>query len=965
MNILAGYRSRFVVKTLLPTLLTIGLFLTSFFVVLIPQFEEIIYGRKREMIRELTNSAWNILDHWHQQEINGLISREQAQESAIMQIEKLRYGEGSKDYFWITDHAPIMIMHPYRPDLNGRSLSDFRDSYGKRLFVEMVRMVENSNEGFVDYTWQWKDDSTRIVPKLSFVKEYAPWMWIIGTGIYIEDVKVEMALLEQQITTISIAITITIVLLLLFIAFQNFRAENQRQKAEQDLHESREKYRALVETSTEGLMLVMADQEIFCNKTLYAMLGYSGGPADDLPFRELFLTPPKAELFDFEQFKIAPAKELKAEQVEAMIRTKGGDALNVLISISPITLLKEEGIVLSIKDISPKDQIASAHESSQGKYRTLANQLFVGVFRIAPTKEGKILEMNRAAETILGAAERNDLLNRKLLDFFDDAQEGRRFFDALFNEGIVRQRVAEIRRADGPKAFISFSAVLLRDEQGKAFACDGILEDISEQKRSESEREDVISDLRISINLLSQSITPFIETYPTCDMQASIGSAVQLMTRHQQDAVLVAGPDSAVIGIVTERDIRIRSSANQNQLETKVQAVMTSPLICAQAGSSVFDMLQLFTEKNISHAVIAGDDNKPIGIVHARNIQKAFYTSYLTFIQRIESLSSIRELRDYHSRLQQFVRMIIDNGSPVSEITRITTMISHALAKRILTLAMSEMGEPPVPFMFIELGSSGRKEQTLLTDQDNAIVYSDPPPELKETAEAYFLQLGERLCAGLDAIGYQFCKGGIMAKNAKWCQPLSTWKEYFTDWVTAANPQNILDVKIFFDFRFLYGNEELVRSLQSHVKKLLTGNDPFILYLSESILQWELPEGVQKLKSPFDIKKVIMPIVDSARLGALKHHSTATNTMERLKFLYETGVYSRKWYQEVTELYSFLMRKRFQHQAMLLSKNIPPNNEIEPEECSEFELLLLKKGVMQIEALKGMISLGSKGINIR
>ena len=204
-----------------------------------------------------------------------------------------------------------------------------------------------------------------------------------------------------------------------------------------------------------------------------------------------------------------------------------------------------------------------------------------------------------------------------------------------------------------------------------------------------------------------------------------------------------------------------------------------------------------------------------------------------------------------------------------------------------------------------------------------------------------------------------------MAKNSKWCQPLSTWKKYFTDWVTTANPQNILDIKLFFDFRFVYGSEELARSLQTHVKKLLTGNDPFFLYLSESVLQWELPEGVHKLKSPFDIKKVIMPIVDSARLQALKHQVAATNTLERLTFLYEAGVYSKKWYQEMTELYSFLMQKRFKHQAMLVSKNIPPHNDIDPEECSEYELLMLKKGVAQIETLKGKISYDFKGTNIR
>lgn len=204
-----------------------------------------------------------------------------------------------------------------------------------------------------------------------------------------------------------------------------------------------------------------------------------------------------------------------------------------------------------------------------------------------------------------------------------------------------------------------------------------------------------------------------------------------------------------------------------------------------------------------------------------------------------------------------------------------------------------------------------------------------------------------------------------MAKNARWCQPLSMWKQYFTGWVTIADPQDLLDSKIFFDFRLLYGSEEIVRSLQAHLKILLAGNDPFFLYLSESVLKWELPEGAQKLKLPFDIKKVVLPIVDGARLYALKHQVIATNTLERLTQLYEANVFSKKWYQEVTELYSFLMRKRFRHQAQLVSEHLPPNNEVDPADCSESELLLLKKGVAQIESIKGRMSLDFKGMSNR
>ncbi|MCX6165221.1 MAG: cache domain-containing protein, partial [Ignavibacteriae bacterium] len=110
------------------------------------------------MIKELTNSALSILSKYENDERNGLLTREEAQKTAVSRIQYLRYGEENKDYFWITDMFPKMIMHPYRTDLNGKDLTNFSDPHGKKLFVEFVNTVKESEHGYVDYMWQWKDD---------------------------------------------------------------------------------------------------------------------------------------------------------------------------------------------------------------------------------------------------------------------------------------------------------------------------------------------------------------------------------------------------------------------------------------------------------------------------------------------------------------------------------------------------------------------------------------------------------------------------------------------------------------------------------------------------------------------------------------------------------------------------------------------------------------------------------------
>ncbi|WP_373498356.1 response regulator [Desulfococcus sp.] len=212
----------------LPALLTLVLFMTAIFFIILPAMEESFMARKREMIRELTESAWSILATFESRERDGTLTRKNAQAQAIVQIRNLRYGPEKKDYFWINDMSPRMVMHPYRSDLDGQDVSGFQDPHGKRLFVAFVEEVRKQGAGYVDYMWQWKDDPSKIVPKLSYVKEFEPWQWIIGTGIYIDDVHAEIARIGKKLSTISAGILFVVSLLAFYIIRQTMLAEGMR-----------------------------------------------------------------------------------------------------------------------------------------------------------------------------------------------------------------------------------------------------------------------------------------------------------------------------------------------------------------------------------------------------------------------------------------------------------------------------------------------------------------------------------------------------------------------------------------------------------------------------------------------------------------------------------------------------------------------------------------------------------------
>jgi signal transduction histidine kinase len=224
---------RIPIRIFLPVVLTVLLFIMTIFLLILPEMHARLMEGKREVIRELVASAWSSLDGYAIQERQGLLTREEAQAMALNNIRGLRYGENFKDYFWINDMQPRMIMHPYRADLEGQDISTFTDPAGKRLFVTFVEIVRAKGAGFVDYQWQWMDDPTRIVPKISYVMGFEAWGWIIGTGIYVEDVHAQISAITRTTTMICILILLLIIILSIHIVWHGMKVTREKKLAEE------------------------------------------------------------------------------------------------------------------------------------------------------------------------------------------------------------------------------------------------------------------------------------------------------------------------------------------------------------------------------------------------------------------------------------------------------------------------------------------------------------------------------------------------------------------------------------------------------------------------------------------------------------------------------------------------------------------------------------------------------------
>jgi len=282
---------------------------------------------------------------------------------------------------------------------------------------------------------------------------------------------------------------------------------------------------------------------------------------------------------------------------------------------------------------------------------------------------------------------------------------------------------------------------------------------------------------------------------------------------------------------------------------------------------------------------------------------------------------------------------------------------------------MEEIGEAPCSFAFIGLGSVGRKEQTLATDQDNAIIFDDEMTGNEEVI-AYFKLFAEKVNTHLKSLGYQLCKGEVMARNPKWTQPLRMWKKYFTEWINSADPQSVLDACIFFDFRCLYGDEQFISDLNKHVNETVENKAVFFQHMTASVMNWKSPVtifgsivGISKSESEdiFDIKKVLLPLTSFIRIYSIKNKISETNSLKRLDELQKSEIIKSPLYDELKMAYNYLMLMRFRSQAEQLFEGLMPDNFIKVSKLNDIEITTLKKVFSHIAELQTKVSFDFKG----
>jgi len=452
----------------------------------------------------------------------------------------------------------------------------------------------------------------------------------------------------------------------------------------------------------------------------------------------------------------------------------------------------------------------------------------------------------------------------------------------------------------------------------------------------------------------------------SCNQKMPVQQAAILMSRKKCSSIFVQNDAGKQIGIVTDTDLRNRVIAQGLEINIPISAIMSSPLSMIPEQLSVFEAMLEMMQKNLKHLAVQDSSGKVIGTISSRDLLAAQGQSPLFIVREIASAISREELREKQARIPGLVQNLISSGAKAENVTRLIATVSDAILQRLIEIALEQNGPPPEPFVFMIMGSEGRREQTLKTDQDNAIIFRDVPEDRLPIVQNYFLTLGETVCTWLDEIGYAFCKGGVMAMNPNWCQPLSVWCNKFSDWIHTAEAEDLLHSSIFFDFRGAYGDFSLIDQLRRHLSDSLQGWSGFFRHLTENALHFKPPlgffrnfvvESKGEHRNAFDIKQAMLPVVDFARIHALKNGIEETNTMDRLYQLHEGGHLSGKDYNDISRSYSFLMQLRFVRQiTAIIEENGPPDNYINPKNLSRIEQTMLKEIFKRVEDFQARMS---------
>jgi CBS domain-containing protein len=460
----------------------------------------------------------------------------------------------------------------------------------------------------------------------------------------------------------------------------------------------------------------------------------------------------------------------------------------------------------------------------------------------------------------------------------------------------------------------------------------------------------------------------------TCSRSTTAKEIAKILTRKKVGAILIVD-EMLPIGIITDKDLRNKIVSGDYPITTPAETIMTSPVITYSKKMTVAEAQMAMMKSNISYLCLTKDgtvNTKAVGILSKHDLMVSLGNNPAVLIKALKRTTKIKEIKPIRARIMQLLQGYLDQNIPMTLITKIITELNDACVTRVIDISLEKMhNPPPVKFAWLALGSQGRDEQMLHTDQDNAIVYENVSEVFKDETKAYFIKLATYINKGLFTIGYEYCPAEMMASNPKWCMSLDEWKNQVHYWINNPGKNEVLLSFIFFDYSLKYGDAEIVNQLSDSIFESVKANPIFYVHLVSGALQSPSPTGFFRQflveqdganKDQFDIKRrALMPLTDAARVLILSHSvKSISNTAERFEKLAELEPQNNELYLSCS--YSFKALLKFRTKQGLLHHD--SGQFIALETLSKMEKIKLKRTFKTIKELQELISIRFNVSNI-
>ncbi|EAZ80485.1 DUF294 nucleotidyltransferase-like domain-containing protein [Algoriphagus machipongonensis] len=438
------------------------------------------------------------------------------------------------------------------------------------------------------------------------------------------------------------------------------------------------------------------------------------------------------------------------------------------------------------------------------------------------------------------------------------------------------------------------------------------------------------------------------------------------MAQEKVSCLFIGESSNSIEGYLTDITLRDRLLARQLSPSIPVSEIMESDMVAIHHEAHLFEALVLMFQTK-SRYLLVEKEGEYIGWISRTKILTEQSQGPFMFIQSVKESRQIPELRDKWQRMPEIIHLLLSRGMKAGIVNQIITTVADTITQRVIERVFKDIGPAPAKFVFFVLGSEGRGELTLKTDQDNGIIYEDKANDHREEVRKYFLDFATRVSTSLNEIGIDFCSGELMAMNPKWTHSLSHWKRNYETWIQDASQETAMNYATFFDCRAIYGEVTLLEKLKEHMGILLTqAPERFYINLGHNALQFEPPitffrqirtEKIDGEKQ-INLKQTMRPIVDLVRVYALKYLVFETNTIRRIEQLTQKKVFSPREAQELSHAFDYLMAFRLENQAhLILEKAEKPKNYLTTAQLTKVQSVTLLEIFKVIEEFQARIKL--------